>query len=365
MRVLFASTQGVGHFNPLVPFLDAFQRAGHELLVVGPPTLDPKDYPFRAGASPPDEILGPVWAGMGALPPGQGDVVVVGTIFARLNVEAMLPAMRAAIEEWQPDLVLREANEYSAAVAADELGIPHARVAVGLHAFEEAGLAFAAPALEDRRPGLTRRIATSPYTTCWPESLDPTAAPVQRFRDAAADAEPAPLPDWWPGDERRLVYVTFGSVAAQVPPAAVVYARAVEAAVDLDARVLLTVGVGAEIDLEDVPQNVRVEKWVPQADVLVHAALVVGHGGSGTTLGALAAGVPLVVVPLFADQPWNAARTAAAGAGVVASIHDIRSGIDRVLGDDSYRLASRAISDELRRYPPVDEFVARAVGSAG
>ncbi len=79
MRILCASTQGAGHFNPLVPFLEAFQRMGHDVLVVGPPALDAKSYPFRPGASPPEEILGPVWAAMGSIPPGQGDVVVVGT----------------------------------------------------------------------------------------------------------------------------------------------------------------------------------------------------------------------------------------------------------------------------------------------
>ena len=57
MRVLFASTQGAGHFGPLVPFLEAAARDGHEALVVGPPTLDARGYAFRAGAAPPDEVL--------------------------------------------------------------------------------------------------------------------------------------------------------------------------------------------------------------------------------------------------------------------------------------------------------------------
>ena len=71
---------------------------------------------------------------------------------------------------------------------------------------------------------------------------------------------------------------------------------------------------GTDLDLGAVPTNVHVERWVPQADVLAHASVVVGHGGSGTTLGALGAGQPLVVVPLFADQPNNAARVAIASA---------------------------------------------------
>ncbi len=110
MRILFASTQGAGHFRPLLPFIDASTRHGHETLVVGPPTLNARGYPFRAGASPPEEVLGPIWGAMSSLPPGQGDVVVVGVIFARLNVEAMLPTLESAIEDFRPDLVLRESS---------------------------------------------------------------------------------------------------------------------------------------------------------------------------------------------------------------------------------------------------------------
>jgi UDP:flavonoid glycosyltransferase YjiC (YdhE family) len=39
VRVLFASTRGAGHFNPLVPFADACLRHDHEVLVAGPPSL--------------------------------------------------------------------------------------------------------------------------------------------------------------------------------------------------------------------------------------------------------------------------------------------------------------------------------------
>ncbi|HEU5263782.1 MAG TPA: nucleotide disphospho-sugar-binding domain-containing protein, partial [Gaiellaceae bacterium] len=92
--------------------------------------------------------------------------------------------------------------------------------------------------------------------------------------------------------------------------------------------------------------------------VLGHAAAVVGHGGAGTTLGALAAGVPLVVVPLFADQPWNAARVAAVGAGIVAPVDGIRAAVERVLGEESYAAAERRVAAEMREHPHVDEYVA-------
>ena len=166
----------------------------------------------------------------------------------------------------------------------------------------------------------------------------------------------SPLPDWWPGDERPLVYASFGSVAATFPPAAQVYASLLDAVADLPVRVLLTTG-GNEIELGDVPPNVHVEPWVSEPDVLAHASAMVGHGGSGTTLSAIAAGCPLVSVPLFGDQPMNAASVAAAGAGVVATVTGIRRAVERVLEHERYRATARRVADEMRAHAPVDSFL--------
>jgi UDP:flavonoid glycosyltransferase YjiC (YdhE family) len=115
---------------------------------------------------------------------------------------------------------------------------------------------------------------------------------------------------------------------------------------------------------------VHITDWVAQAAVLEHASVVVCHGGSGTTVGTLAAGVPLVVTPLFADQPSNARRVAAIGAGVVVEPTDagaIRSAVDpgelqaaitTVLTDDRVTHAARRVAADIRRLPPVDDAVA-------
>jgi UDP:flavonoid glycosyltransferase YjiC (YdhE family) len=122
-------------------------------------------------------------------------------------------------------------------------------------------------------------------------------------------------------------------------------------------RVLLSLG-GNELELRDVPQNVHVETWLSERNVLAAASAVVGHGGAGTTLGALSAGCPQVVVPLFGDQQSNAVRVAAAGAGVVASLDDMGERIRLVLEDERYRMTARRLADEMRSHPPVDDFFA-------
>jgi UDP:flavonoid glycosyltransferase YjiC (YdhE family) len=378
MRILFSSTRGAGHFNPLVPFANAFVRAGQELLFAGPPDLagpvDGAGFEFRQFDPPPEDELGAIWARVPELPPEEANEVVVGEVFGRLNTTAALPRLRAACEEWRPDAVLRDPNEYGSALAAELHGIPHARVAIGLASVEELGLGLAASAIDAIRqaeglasdPG-AELLRRSPYLSLFPPTLDEGAQPeTHRFHDPAWEEPPGELPDWWPGREGQpLVYVTFGSVAGSFPQALPVYGLALQAVADLPVRVLLTVGRDLDLDaLPDAPDNVRVEHWVPQQDVLGHAAAAVVHGGSGSTLGAIAAGVPLVVVPLFADQPQNARRVAEVGAGLAvepnrddlpATVRPLREAIETVLADGSYRERAGTLADELRAQPPVDD----------
>ena len=367
MRVLVASTQGAGHFNPLVPFARAFERAGHDVMFAGPPPLaravQSAGFDFWEFDSPADEQLGPIWARVPELPQEQQNEVVVGEIFGRLNTAAALPRVRVAFEEWGPELLIHDPNEYASAVVAEERGVLHARVAIGLASTEELGLGIVDGVLD---ADMLRR---SPYLSVFPESLDDGAQPnTHRFHDPAWATAPGELPAWWPGrEDQPLVYVTFGSVAGQFPQALPVYEMALRAVDDLPVRVLLTVGRDLDLDaLAAAPENVRVERWVPQQDVLEHAALAVVHGGSGSTLGAIAAGVPLVVIPLFADQPQNARRVAQVGAGLSVEPHretphataaPLREAIETLLGDPSYGERTRALAEELRAQPPVDDAV--------
>jgi UDP:flavonoid glycosyltransferase YjiC (YdhE family) len=373
---MFACTRGAGHLTPMVPFAEACRRAGHDVLVVGPPALaDPVEragFPFAAGAAPDEDDLGRVWGRVPALSYEEAERLVIGEIFATLNAKAMLPGVRAAVRSWRPDVVLREPAEFASAAVAEDAGVAHVQVAIGLIATQRQIAAIARDAVETWAPGLMDRIAATPSLTLFPAALeDPAVAhpsPVHRFRAPGPGGPARELPDGWPGDDRPLVYVTFGTETAAVPTAAPIYDVALAAVAGLEARVLLTTGVpGGEAGWTAPGPHVRVERFVPQADVLAHARVVVCHGGAGTTLGALAAGVPLVLTPLFADQPENARRVAAVGAGVVVEPRapgarrsdvdpaDLRDAISTVLTDDAYARAARGIAAEVRALPAVDD----------
>ena len=115
--------------------------------------------------------------------------------------------------------------------------------------------------------------------------------------------------------------------------------------------------------LDDVSPNVRVERFVPQAQVLGSCAAVVSHGGSGTMLGALAAGLPLVLIPQGADQFENAARCERAGAAVVLRPDEVTGGsvaaaVRLVLSNPAYAEAARVIAAEFEEMGTPDEVAA-------
>jgi MGT family glycosyltransferase len=159
------------------------------------------------------------------------------------------------------------------------------------------------------------------------------------------------------------VYVTFGSVAPAMPFFPGVFRGALDALADLPVRVLMTIGrVRDPAELGPLPANAHVEGWVRQADVEPHAAAIVCHGGFGTVRAGLAAGVPLVVVPLFADQPYNGRRVAALGAGETleggpAAVAGLRRAVERVLDDATYAAAAARIAAENRALPPAEQAV--------
>jgi UDP:flavonoid glycosyltransferase YjiC (YdhE family) len=172
--------------------------------------------------------------------------------------------------------------------------------------------------------------------------------------------------------------LSFGSVAAgsHLPYYPALYRSAIEALSPLPIRLLVTVGDAArEIEeLGGVPPNVHVETWVTHDEVARRADVIVCHGGFGSTLGSLAHGSPLVILPLFASDQWtNGEAVVRAGAGAtVADDRTVRNVLDlpgpetlgglagavtSVLNDPSYRREAGRIAHAMRILPPVDESV--------
>ncbi len=382
MRVLAAcSLGGAGHLNPLIPFLSAAKDRGDETLVVGPPALadivSTTGFPFRPGGEPPEAEVAPIREQLPVLPPAAASVLGNRELFGRLAARAMLPQMEKICLEWVPDLILREPCEYSSAVVAARTKTPAAQVAISVAEGEAASISAAAPALEGHRAGLVEQLWSCPYLTPFPASLDPSPFPrTIRFRPGPT-APSGRLPQWWDRTDLPLLYLTFGTVLGYMSIAAGVYRTALRAVEAVEARVLLTVGRRFDPSLlGPLPPHVHVEPWVDQARVFAEADVVVCHGGSGTAYGALAAGLPLVMVPVFADQFENSRRISSYGAGRMVQtetlspagsrrpIQDgdaprITAAIEAVLEGDSYRRQALLLSRETAAAPSAAEVLER------
>jgi UDP:flavonoid glycosyltransferase YjiC (YdhE family) len=156
------------------------------------------------------------------------------------------------------------------------------------------------------------------------------------------------------------VYVTLGTVAYG---AVEVLRRAVLETAAHDVDVLVAVGPkGDPALLGEVPSNVRLARFVPQAAVFAHVDLVVHHGGAGTVLGTAAAGLPQLVLPQGADQYVNAAAVTRAGAGRALENDEqtpgaIGAAVGHLLTDCQERVTAQAIAGEIAALPAPAEVV--------
>jgi len=375
VRVLFATTANDGHFGPLVPLARAFASAGHDVAVAAPKsfeaTVTRAGLTHRPFADAPPELIGPVMARLPTLSFHEADNLVVREVFGRIDAQAALPGVTAAIEEWRPDLLLREPAEFGSLAAAERAGVPHLQVAVGM---AEVGRLIAASVAEPLAElgalagvhdgSLADAALAEPTLTSVPEDLDragddrdPSSA-LFRFRDESPPVTTEPLPEW--GDPAApLVYVTFGSVAGSLPPFSGSYRAALEATADLPIRVFMTLGRRLDpAGLGPLARNARAVAWWPQSAVLAQASAVWGHGGFGTTMGALAAGLPQVVTPLFTfDQRINARHVAAVGAGMgfepgPTAIADAAAALLPLLAEPWYTVRAKAVAASIAQLPP-------------
>jgi glycosyltransferase len=326
--------------------------------------------------------MGPIFGRLPSMSFEEADKTVLTEIFGRLDAQAALPGLTDVVSTWKPDVIVREPCEFSSLVAAERAGIPAVEVSIGMGSNIDSFLpSLAAPLAElsllaglpeDRALGA---MSTAVGFTTVPAALDERERdeplrggdPAWRFHDVSLTARSAKLPAPWGDQESPLIYVTFGSVAASIGPFRTLYQDTLEALSDLPIRVLMTTGdtgdTGDKPLLRAVPANAHVERWWPQADVMPQAAAMVGHGGFGTTMMALAAGVPQIVVPLFAfDQSVNARRVAAIGAGIhvsggPSSATEIASALLRLLTDPAYRTGAQAVATDMAALPDVADSV--------
>ena len=115
----------------------------------------------------------------------------------------------------------------------------------------------------------------------------------------------------------------------------------------------MTTGPALDPATVAAPPNVSVVAAAPHSEILRHAAVVVTHGGHGTVVRSLAAGVPMLVMHHGRDQADNAVRLTTRGAAIsvkrTASPAAIAKAVRRILDDPGYRQSAQRLGETIRR----------------
>lgn len=375
MRVLCSTTPVEGAFAPFVPLGLALVRAGHEVIVATGSDLQRRvaEQGF-AGA-----IAGPTAMESGAA--ARADPIVQGAspgeqlqfnsaMFGEIIPARKLPALRELADAFAPDLVLHPPVDLAGPLLAAERRLPsgccgylHPLGAQVLNAMAErvAPLWEQAGLVPDPYAGLYR----SRYLDPCPPTLrsdrgaaEPIAQPIRP--EIPGDPQ-ASLPAWVEQlGSRPTLYVSLGTV--RLFNQLSVFQRLLEELVKEDIELVVTVSeLHDPAALGELPPTAHVEQWLPLASILPRCDAVLCHAGTGTTLAALTAGLPLVLVPQGADQFTNAKSCQAAGVAralLPAEVTPtaVRDAVRSVLATDSAeRAVAQLIAVEIVQMPPATD----------
>ncbi|WP_345633155.1 glycosyltransferase [Rugosimonospora acidiphila] len=378
MRIIFAATGAYGHLYPIVPLAVAARDSGHEVVVATDsqfhPVLAEAGLEAVAAGLTVEAAFGTVLAGLTAPPAGEADVAVEA--FAQVLPKRVIADLQPVLRERKFDLMIHEVGNSGAGIVARMAGMPSA--VMGLGRVPEGPLwdlmfpALTAVAAEFGVEITDPRTLDEPYIDICPPSLQ-----LPGFAQEVQHLPTRPIAWNPPGSlppavlardrSRPLVYLTLGTAFAQ----AGLLRHMIDALAELPVDALVATSRAVRIaDLGELPDNVTVQQWVPQADLLKHVDLVVHHGGSGTLLGALAQGLAQLMLPLGADQFSNAQLLVGAGVArqVLPDQHSpetIAEQIQGLLADAQARATAGRIAGEISAMPAPAETIERLAGIVG
>lgn len=381
MRLLFASTSGLGHVQPLVPLAQRALERGHDVTWgTGPdaiPRLSARGFEVvTAGASSAERMseYRRRWPESSTL---QGPELVAHMfprLFGSVAAHAAFRAMGDAFDTARPDLVVHDAAEFASPIIAAARGLPHVTHGFGLVVpAERVELASARTEELWNEVGLPRRpfggCYDHLYLDIYPPSLQRDALRHipnrQLLRPASTDAAPGEvIPDATlraiAASPRPVVYLTFGTVFNVNDS----FAAAIAGLSSLDVIAVVTVGPNSDPQaFGPLPNHVAIERYIPQSLLLPYVRAVVSHAGSGTLLATLAAGLPQVCLPQAADQFRNADAVAGVGAALTltgppsANAEAIATATLAILENDRHRDAARTLAEEIASMPSLDDVV--------
>lgn len=397
MRVLVTAAPGHGHTFATVPLTWAFRAAGHEVLFATAGRL-PGDLPAIVGAGVTvaeiasrermdalrEELRARTLAQARSLGVGPAEMAernvrearearhvrdgngwaFAARIFGPMSA-GTLDGLVETATRWRPDLVVFETMQGGGPLVAALLGVPAVEHPIGFARGPQAVDALAGRLADEyARYGVTAPARTAALDVSPPSmAIGPAYGWTMRYvpfngggllpDDLLGAGRPGGVPLGGPAaplPHRPRIAVTLGTVLPELGLGG--FAPIVAAAARLDADFVLTADESRLAAAGPLPPNVRGCGYVPLGALLASCDAVVHHGGSSTTMTALDAGLPQLVLPQIADQFINADAVARRGCGLTTDDADaIPEALARLVKDDSLRTAAWEVRAEMAALP--------------
>lgn len=368
MHILFVCNPLHGHVNPMLPLARAAQAAGHAVVVATGADIAPLAQ--RVGLE--------TWSVGKTHAEAGGNKQASWLDYFEAGARMRIAHLGAPCAAWRPDLVIHEETELAGPVVAATLGVRSVVHGLGpmppaqmLPWFAAAIERLAPPGssttvldawreaiyLHQCPPGMS--LGDDPQGPIWSHVLPLRPTLPNPVNEPALTSRIEQLP------HTRSVFVTLGTVYD---------GNTAELAAAIDGlhghAINLIVAVGPQADPSRFAghgDHVLVERLVPLASVLPRCDAVVSQGGSGVMLGAMALGLPQLILPQGADQFRNAGLAVGTGAALAlmpsdASPQAIGVSVQRLMGEERFGAAARDLRDQIGAMPDAGEVMSMLSG---